>query len=365
MSIKTRFLFMTLMIMGLSFGFAGLFFPLVRTFTFERLHIFLFNLCTGCTIILYYSEQQKTVSTKVFGFLILALGYAGCAFFNHYLPAIIFAFILAAITESVRIKRFGFFPWMFFKTDGAVHEKFHHASLLCLSIGLFLSGCVMINTVYYPVIVIPKLKLDVFFLGFSFPVSLITMSVMFSLMKNDIPVKEKIFKEISFWTVNLGVITFFLFILFEKMIPQVIVTLMLTSAVILMFVLFIRLGKKEQQKNFLLSGMLFLLATAVTGIAYIFVVFSPAYDSAQFKWLLKLHAFVSLYGWNLSGLAVIIRLNSFPIKLNSYLVIGLHWTTVAVLAPLGNSLRIFSVLTILCYAAILYVILFSRGVEKT
>jgi hypothetical protein len=169
----------------------------------------------------------------------------------------------------------------------------------------------------------------------------------------------------SFWAVNLGVITFFVFILFEWMIPQVFVTLILTLAVIIMFVLFIRLGKREQQKNFLLSGMLFLLATAVTGVAYIFLAFSPGYDSAEIKWLLKLHAFVSLYGWNLSGLAVMIRFENFPIKLNSYLVICLHWATVAVFAPLGNSFRIFSVLTILCYAVIVNVMLFSKGTENT
>lgn len=364
MNIKTRILFMTMMLLGLSFGFFGLFFPRMQAYTFERLHIFLFNLCTGCTIILYYSEGQKTVSPRTLWFLILALGYAVSAFFNRYLPATIIAFILPVITETVRIKRFGYFPWMFFKPGVPVHEKFHHASLLCLSIGLFLSGCIMINTVYYPVIVMPKLKLDVFYLGFSFPVSLITLSVVFSLMKSDITVKEKILKEISFWTVNLGVIIFFIFILLEKMIPQIIVTLLLTLCVILMFVLFIRLGKREQQKKFLLSGMLFLLVTAVTGIAYIVLTFSPAYDSTQIKWLLKLHAVVSLYGWNLSGLSVIMRFDSFPIKLNSSLVILFHWAIVTILAPLGNNLRFFSVLTILCYAVFLYVILFSRETEK-
>jgi hypothetical protein len=364
MSIRLRILFMALMTLALSFGFLDLFLPRVKSYNFETLHIFLFNLCTGCAIIVYFSEKQKNVTPKTAAFIVLALAYALCAFFKIYLPAICIAFIMAFIVETIRIRRFSFFPVQFFQFRIPVSEKFHQASLLCLSIGLALSGLVMINAAYFPVIHLPKLQLNVFFLGFSFPVSLITLSVMFSLMKNNVARELRIVKEICFWTINMGVIVFFLFILFEMKIPQVIMSSLLTGAVIAAFYLFIKLGKPEQQKNFLLSGMTFLLATAVTGIAYIFFMFLPSYDSHEMKWLLKLHAYVSLYGWNLSGLAVIIRFESFPIRLNSSRVILLHWVTVILAAPLGNYFPVFSILAVLCYAVILFLFLFSRGNEK-
>ncbi len=364
MSITLRVLFMTLMTLALSFGFLDLFLPPVKSYNFETLHIFLFNLCTGGVIIVYFSEGQKTVSRKTAAFIVLALLYALCAFFQIYLPAIGISFIMAFIVETIRIRRFSYFPTQFFKFRVPVSEKFHQASLLCLSIGLALSGWVMVNAVYFPVVHLPKLQLNVFFLGFSFPVSLITLSVMFSLMKNDVSTGIRLMKEMCFWIINMGVIVFFLFILFEMKIAQVVVTTALTMAVIMTFYLFIILGKPEQQKNFLLSGMTFLLATAVTGIAYIFFMFMPSYDGHEMKWLLKLHAYVSLYGWNLSGLAVIIRFESFPIRLNSSRVILLHWATVLLAAPLGNYFQPFAILAVLCYAVILFLFLFSKGTER-
>jgi hypothetical protein len=364
MSITLRILFMTLMTLALSFGFLDVFLPQVKSYSFETLHIFLFNLCTGGAIIVYFSEEQKNITPKTAAFTVFALLYAVCAFFKIYLPAICISFIMAFIVETIRVRRFSLFPVEFFQFRIPVSEKFHQASLLCLSIGLALSGLVMINSAYLPVIHMPKLQLNVFFLGFSFPVSLITLSVMFSLMKEDVARRIRIMKDICFWTINTGVIVFFLFILFELMIPQVIISLLLSAAVILAFYLFIKLGKPEQQKNFLLSGMTFLLATAVTGIAYIFFMYLPSYDSHDMKWLLKLHAYVSLYGWNLSGLAVIIRYKSFPIRLNSSRVIVLHWATVILAAPLGNYFPVFSILAVLGYVVILFLFFFSKGNEK-
>ncbi len=49
--------------------------------------------------------------------------------------------------------------------------------------------------------------------------------------------------------------------------------------------------------------MLFLLYTAITGIVYIALEFSPDYTPEKTKLLLRMHSFASLYGWNLSGLA--------------------------------------------------------------
>jgi hypothetical protein len=363
MSLGLRIPFMGLMTLALFFGFLEPFLPGVA-YNFETLHIFLFNLCTGGGVILYFSESQKAITPKTAVFIVFALLFALSAFFEVYLPAIGIAVVMSVIVESIRISRFSFLPVQFFRFGFPVSEKFHIASLLCLSIGLSMSALVMINAVYFPVIHLPKLQLNVFFLGFSFPVSLITLSIMFSMMKNTVGTRVLLIKEFCFWTINLGVIIFFLFILFELLIPQVVVTSLLSAAVILTFYLFVTLATPVQQKNFLLSGMIFLLATAVTGIAYIAVMFMPTYDRQEMKWLLKLHAFVSLYGWNLSGLAVIIRLESFPIRLNSGGVILLHWVTVVLAAPLGNYFPVFSILAVAGYAVILYLFLFSRGSGK-
>ncbi len=267
------------------------------------------------------------------------------------------------LLESIRIKRFSWLTVNLYQHSEPVHEKFHQGSLLCLFIGLTISGFVILNNEYLHLITIPKLKLNSFFLGFSFPLSLITRSVMFSLMKDDISRNIRILKNLCFWTINLGVIIFFGFILAEMLIFQVIITTILTLTVILMLYLFITLGVRVQQKNFLLSGMIFLLWTAITGIAYIVVYrFFPEYYTPDIsKFLLKLHAFVSLYGWNLSGLAVICRYRDFPILLHSDSVIFFHWLIVLIFAPIGLYYEVFSVLAVLCYTILLYIVFSSKG----
>ncbi|MCP4352060.1 MAG: hypothetical protein GY795_41885 [Desulfobacterales bacterium] len=360
MSINLRSIFMVLMSCALFFGFLHLFVPDGESYNFERLHIFLFNLCSGGTIVLFYTENREKISCKVILFALLAICYAIFAFLKLYIPAIIVSPVLALIVEIIRIKKFSIFPVNFFRASAPVSEKFHQASLLCLSIGLMISCLVMLNNEYLKIISLPKLKLDTFFLGFSFPLSLITMSVMFSLMKDDGRIVT-VLKNTGFWAVNLGVIIFFLYILFERLVPQIIVTTILFATVIMIFNLFRRLGDDVQQKNFLLSGMVFLLVTAITGILYIILEFFPEYyNSGLSKFLLKLHSFASLYGWNLSGLAVICRYRDFPINLHSDWVIFLHWVIVLILAPLGVYFRFSALLAVISYTVLLYII-FSSG----
>ncbi|MFO7557740.1 MAG: hypothetical protein R6X10_02830 [Desulfobacterales bacterium] len=351
-----------LLSIALLFGFLHLFLPGFH-YNFERLHVFLFNLCCGGTIILYYTEKKKELSFIGLVFLLLSIVYAILAFTMTYIPAMIISLILAGIVEHIRIKRFSAFPVAFFRKID-ISEKFHQASLLCLSIGLVISCLVILNNEYLRIISMPKLELDTFFLGFSFPVSLITMSLIFSLMEksNDRPVL--CMKEIGFWSVNLGVIVFFLFIIFEKLLPQVFVTSILFLTVIMIFMLYKKIGRRLQQKNFLTSGMIFLLVTAVTGILYIFFQFTSDYSPDKYKWLLKIHAFAALYGWNLCGLSIICRYDDFPIRLHSNGTILMHWLTVMILAPLGIYYRPFAVLATISYICILYVILFSKGKES-
>lgn len=345
---------------ALAFGFLHQFFGHV-SLNFDRLHIFLFNLCSGGTIVLYYTEGLKHLSLKASAFLVISLCYACFAFFELYPLAIFCSLILAGIVESIRIRCFSFFPWDFFDAKAPISKKFNQASLLCLSMGLVISSVVIVNNEYLHLVTIPKLKLDTFFLGFSFPLSLITMSVMFSIMK---PARESIsvfIRNLCFWTVNLGVIIFFMFILLEKLAPQVLVTTLLFACVGTILYIFLNNVDSLQQKTFLTSGMLFLLYTAISGIAYIILEFFPMQYEQSSKLLLKIHSFTALYGWNLSGLAVILRYEDFPIRLHSRRLILAHWIIVAFLAPMGYYYPLFAFLATGGYCLLLCLLFFTRG----
>ncbi len=361
MSIPLRLFFSFLMITALCFGFADIYFPLAR-FDLERLHIFLFNLCTGGTIILLFTEGRGRLSRRTGAFLGLSLVYALSAFLELYPLTIILSFVLAAIVESIRVETFSFFPGNFFSLARTVSGKFHQAALLCLSIGLVLSSVVILNNEYLHLVHMEKLVLNTFFLGFSFPLSLISLSVIFSMIQKGKGEMIVILATACFWVINLGVIIFFVFILFERFYPQIAVTLALFTAVVTVLLLYLRLGRKIQQKQFLSSGIGFLIFTAVSGIAYIFLQMDPGYDPEQSRWLLRLHTFASLYGWNLCGLAVICRYKDFPIRLNSRVVIAVHWLTALVLAPLGTFYPVFAILAVLSYIFIVWS-LFSAVTE--
>jgi hypothetical protein len=353
------------MISALFFGFLHLFIPGGSLYNFERLHIFLFNLVAGGTILIHFSEGQRNLSYRGVAFYLLALSYAILAFNKIYIPAMLIAILLAVLVESVRMQLFAPFPIQFFDSKEPVSKKFHQAALLCLSLGLVISALVILNNEYLNMVSFSKLKLDTFFLGFSFPLSLITMTVIFSFMKGDFSRIIRQLKNVGFWNVNLGVIIFFGFILFEKLIPQLVVTTILFVTVILIWFLYQNLGVRIQQKYFLASGIFFLLYTSATGILYIALEFDPGYHQEKYKFLLRMHSFASLYGWNLSGLAVICRSREFPIRLNSIQIIALHWITAALLAPLGTYSRLSAMAAMVGYSIILYTILFSQGERVT
>ncbi len=362
MHVRLRMLLAGIMLIALFFGFLHLFVG-GTLYNYERLHIFFFNLCAGGTILILFTEDRERISRKNIIFLILSIIYALLAFFEIYIPAVVAALVLALIIDSVRVRKFSIFPNAFFDSVVPVSAKFHQASLLCLSIGLTISGVVIINNEYLHIVSFPKLKLDTFFLGFSFPLSLITMSVMFSFMERDQIKMNAALKNACFWTINLGVIIFFLFILLELPALQLVVTTILTLAVATVFFLFNKHAKRIQQKSFLVSGILFLIYTAVTGIAYIILTYSPDYEPEKMKYLLRMHSFASLYGWNLCGLAVICRRKDFPLRLHSGLVIAVHWLTAVALAPLGSYYRPFSICALACYGFILYMIMLGKGTD--
>ncbi len=369
MPLTCRIIFFLLMSSALILGYADLFGPKDFAFDFERLHIFLFNLCSGGTIIVYYTEGRRNPGPAGISFLVLAVGYALLAFYESYLPALLIGFVLAAVVELVRIRRFSWNPASLLSATVSVQSKFHHASLICLSLALISASLVIANNEFYHWLDMAKLQLNTFFLGFSFPVSLISMSVIFSQMnslageKADKPMRRLVdlLQESCFWTINLGVIIFFIFILLEKLVFQVVIASILFCAVMLTYSLYRTLGTRLQQKHFLTSGILFLVGTAITGILYIILAFSPTYEPEKYKYLLRIHAFLSLYGWNLSGLAVLIRRHEFPIELHSGKLVALHWLTVVLLCPLGRYNQFFAVAAVCCYIFILQAFFFRKG----
>ena len=329
---------------------------------FERLHIFLFNLCSGGTLLISFTEGTPHLSLRARAFFLLALFFALCTFLKWYAPALIIPLLLASIVESVRVRHFGrCIPVGLFAAAETTSRKFHQASLLCLSLGLMTSSLAIFNNEFAHWFILKKFKLDTFFLGFSFPISLISMSVIFALMKKQAKAPIVFVKELSFWVINLGVIIFFVFILANWFVPQVVIAAILFMTVTLVLFLYWQQGIELQQKAFLTSGILFLLVTSITGILYILLAFAPGYDPEKSLPLLRMHAFTALYGWNLSGLAVISRHGDFPIALHSQQVILLHWLTVFFLCPFGYFYPVAAIFAVLCYGRLLFLLFFSKG----
>ena len=357
LSRKIRAFILGLMVTGFLFGFADQLWDR----NFERLHIFLFNLCAGGFILIYHTENRSQPSYRSYLFLGMSLLYALSAYFHFYITAALLSFFLALLVETVRVRSFSFIPTDLFDFRVSVVDKFHHAAVLCLSLGLLIATFVLVNSSALHWIQNKNLTLDVFFLGYSFPVSLITMSVMFSFIKRDIGPVLKAVKQSFFWTINLGVIVFFLFIIFDLHHAEIAIAFILFLAVVSIFIFFLLLGANVQQKHFLLSGMIFLVFTGITGIGYIFI----GKDAAVYKqWgplLLSCHAYLSLYGWGLSGLLILIRWNDFPLKLNSWRVIMMHWLVIAILAPLGETNLILAITSLISFCLFLHFFFREEG----
>lgn len=358
MNIIYKIVFIVTMLLALLFGFLHNF---ITGYNFGRLHIFLFNLCTGGSLILYHINNYRKYDFFIFLFFITSFVYAILSFSHYYSGAVFTALVLFLIVECVRRNNFGNIM-SFFDRKIYISNKFRHASLLCLSIGLIISICAIINE-YTNLYYVKRLSLDSFFLGFSFPISLITFSVIFDLIKGKIE-NKKVVGEICFWVINLGVIVFFIFIITEQIFLELIISIILGFCVLYVFYIFIKNCGHIQQKYFLISGMVFLLMTAITGIFYIVVYIESPYNKNLLNQIIEYHRLVSLYGWNLSGLAVIVRFDDFPIKLNSIYAIIMHWLTVAILAPIAMNSRLFTVITLCSYIIYLKMLFFSKSTLK-
>jgi hypothetical protein len=347
------------MALALLFGFLDPLWP-DAAISFKRLHVFLFNLVSGGMIIVFFSERRGTLTAKSKLYFLLTMAYALSAAARLYPLTLALSVPLLALLEVVRIRRFSFFPTDFFSREVPVSDKFHHAAHLCLSMAVAFASLVILNNEYLQLVAYRKLTLDVFFLGYSFPLSLVTMSVMFHFMTERRNALVSVLEEVAFWAVNLGVITFFVFIIFEVFVLEITAALTLFLTVCMIFYLFVRTAPSIQQKTFLVSGMSFLLLTGLTGVFYIVLYFFPEHQGLK-PGLLTMHAMVSLYGWNLSGLIIIVRWHDFPIMLRTVVPLVLHWSIVVLLAPLGKYLPAFALVAVPAYALLLGLTFVSRG----
>ncbi|MBW1616742.1 MAG: hypothetical protein JRJ49_09475 [Deltaproteobacteria bacterium] len=152
MGVKFKIIITALMVIGFAAGFCNALYPQITAYDIERIHIFFFNLCCGGTIILHYTQATNKTCYKTGAFFLLSVVFSVTAFLNLYIISIIILLILAFITETVRIKKFSFFPFQFFQSNVPTAKKIHQASLLCLSIGLILSVLAIINQQYYQII---------------------------------------------------------------------------------------------------------------------------------------------------------------------------------------------------------------------
>jgi hypothetical protein len=315
----------------------------------------------GGTVLLYFTQGRRKITWQVLVFLIGSLAFSIAAFLNLYTPASILCFILAFVVETVRVGKFSFFPNEFFDHSAQLSDKFHQAALLCLSLGLLICAGVMIDTQYIHLIHNPYLILDDFFLGFSFPISLATFAVIFSMTRDTHRTLLPFLGIASFWIVTVGVIIFFVLIILAILIAEFITSTVLLLDVLLLYYLF-RVGTwgQAEERRFLTSGMVFLITTGITGVLLVLWVALAPTDQQGHSFLLQTHAYLSLYGWNLVGLTAIIHSIDFPPSLNKLSIILLHWITVALLAPLGSEFPILAIIAIALFAFLTRVLLFSQ-----
>jgi len=327
---------------------------------FARLHIFLFNLVSGGSCLLFFAQGKKSPGPTVAAYFLVALAFSLFAFKGWHDLSALACLGLFVLVESVRIRRFSFFPFEFFRAGADTAEKFLHAALLCLSIGLLLCSLAILDHARLHLFNSPKFGLETFFLGFSFPVSLVSFYAIFRLVPRAEGRTETLAHNASFWLLNLGVIIFFLFILAGSVWGQALASFTLYFAVLLVMKILWQRGEKGQPRIILLSGLFFLLGAALTGIAYIIIEMAIGTGLPD-KALMRLHAFLALYGWNLSGIIALARKDDFPIRIRMPRLAAHHWLVVALLAPLGWGYPAFAAAAVALYAMFLRTVLFAAG----
>ncbi|MGB8020532.1 MAG: hypothetical protein WCF04_04845, partial [Candidatus Nanopelagicales bacterium] len=333
MGFAQRVLLSAALTLALGFGFLDTVLPSDR-FDFNRLHIFLFNLCCGGFVLLWFVRGGGRVGRHLYAWLGLSAAYAVTAFLGLYTVTLLLSLPLCALVERARVQRFGWLPLDLLRA-GRTREKFLHTSLLCLSVGVLTCSVVIINNQWLHLWHVEKLALDIFFLFYSFPISLATFAVLFTFMPESGSLKYVALTELTFWGITCGVVAFFVLILLEATLLEILVANALFGIVLMLLGLFRSHSRPSQPRTLLTSGLGFLVVTALTGVGEIVTYLFPGMELTG-EQILMLHATLSLYGWNLSGLIVMVRWGDFPILRRAAPLIWLHWLTVLVLVPLGK-----------------------------
>lgn len=321
-------------------GFAGpLFGPEWKQLV--SLHVFLYNLTVGGSLLLVFASGRDRPGLLEWSFL-AGGGVFGAASAAHYYPLLVAApVVLGALVEARRWRTFEWFPLDFFLPVPA-SRKFRQAALLCLSLGLFICAATMANEAWFHWFHLPKLDLHVFYLGFSFPISLVTFSLIFARLEKR-TVLPLWASEYCFWALNLGVISFFFFIIFELWAWQMLAALTLFSVVLLVGWLHWRTRAPEPDWQLYSSALVFLTVGSLTGIAQILVSwFWPEHADLP---LLGVHSATTLFGWNLSGMAALIRGGDFSFRGFRFLI-PLQWLFVASF-PIGRYLPVVATASVL------------------
>lgn len=321
-------------------------------------HIFFFNLVAGGTVIIYLSEQRK-ITLKLLFYFLSGIIFAVLAWMKLFYIAFIFPLFMMMITESIRYRLFSIFPLGFFMKDISVMSKFHQAALLCLSISHIIMSVTLLNNHYFNWWYLPKLNFKVFYLGYSFPISLTIISYIMAYLYSEKRPYLNSMKNIIFWVLNLGVITLFLGIITESLYLEVFISIILTIGVILLIYVFWIYFPHGTARLYLLSGLSFLIITAISGILFAILNPYPEYKFIQ-KYLLKLHAIFSLYGWNLSGLIVVMKTRDhFTSKIfhKTWTFILFHWISL-IAAIIGLNSPEITFISIFIFAGALFYTIF-------
>lgn len=344
------------------FGYLGAFGVPADQYPYMTLHVFLFNLTGGGILLLIHARGKTGPGAMEAGFLAGAFVFLAGVFFN--LPAlnIVAALWLGVLVESVRWKKYSWFPYEFF-TGAPVSRKFEQASLLCLSLGLFIATGTIINNDYIHLVHFDKLDLHVFFLGFSFPLSLITYSLIFHRAENSGRPRRRTLEEFCFWGLNLGVIIFFVFIVLEIFIMQLVMALTLFITVWLTMYVHLVSGRRGPEWRFLISALFFLVAGSVTGIIYIIMLWKMKHYTSGY--LLSLHSAANLFGWNLTWMMLTVRQGEFPLRAGIKFLVPLHWAFVLTI-PAARVNPYFAVISIILCGLLLGLDFFiaSKGPGK-
>lgn len=335
------------------------FFKTNTGFGFSILNVFLFNLTAGGTLLTVRLRGKDDLDAHGFLFWSIAVLFSIGAAAHLAAVCIAAALILGIMVENIRWRRFAWFPSDFFKSVPA-SMKFEQASLLCLSCGLFICAATMANNEYLKLINYEKLGLHVFFLGFSFPISLILFSELFRRIENRWSRSSKLVMQICFWGLNLGVIFFFIFIILEIYFMQMAMALTLFSVTCITGYLSIFKTDRDDHREILTSALLFLAVGSITGIIYICLLWKGLAESIPNNFL-SYHSAATVFGWNFAWFLPTTRFNEFPLKIKTKYVIALHWIFV-LLIPLGRVYFLIGVFdTFLCIALLTSVFFISTN----